>query len=609
MLSVPVDANFQRLLDQEDTDSDGRITIRDTGPKRFQLISDTGESAEVAGTYALSNLLQELAAARLGGLHSLQLNPAELDGKPVERLSRTIRERCWGGLTRHITPATLAEVLHDVKGDGKLRCYVPATDPIGLSFYQKQQQLLDFDLRILPTPAPYDPLLALNSAPGLLALASDQSGAPLPYAVPGGRFNEMYGWDSYFIGLGLLQDGQHALVRCLLEHFRYQLQHYGKILNANRTYYLTRSQPPFMPALLRAYLAHAPEGTTRAWIHDSLRLAQEEYDSVWMGPTRLVPSTGLSRYFCAGVGMPPETAMRFYGQIMAPYAARAVMSVEEYRRAYQNRKLVHPELDAYFSEDRAVRESGHDTSYRLENCCTRLCTVDLNSLLGRFELDMAQLTEEHGAPEGGRSAEAWRELAARRRELLNQLCWNQQAGQFFDYDWVAGRQRPWESCTNLFPLWAGLASSQQAEHMVNGVLSRLELAGGVASGTEASRGPLSETRTARQWDFPYGWAPHQMLLWEGLKSYGYAERAGELAFKWLRMITQNAIDFNGVLPEKFDVGSASHEVFAEYQNVGADFSYLTQEGFGWTNASYQVGLTHLSSAQRQALDALRCSKA
>lgn len=117
-----------------------------------------------------------------------------------------------------------------------------------------------------------------------------------------------------------------------------------------------------------------------------------------------------------------------------------------------------------------------------------------------------------------------------------------------------------------------------------------------------SRGPLNDQRPPRQWDYPYGWAPHQMMAWEGLQNY-QLDPSG-WAMRWLRMVTQNAVDFNGVIPEKYDVLTASHEVFAEYGNVGADFDYITKEGFGWTNASYQVGLTYLSAAQRQELDRL-----
>jgi alpha,alpha-trehalase len=116
------------------------------------------------------------------------------------------------------------------------------------------------------------------------------------------------------------------------------------------------------------------------------------------------------------------------------------------------------------------------------------------------------------------------------------------------------------------------------------------MVGGVAASTEQSRGPLSPNRPARQWDYPNGWPPHQMLIWEGLRNYGFDDVAQRLAYCWLYTITRNAVDYNGTIPEKMDVVKRSHQVFAEYGNVGTKFSYITKEGFGWMNASYQVGL-------------------
>jgi alpha,alpha-trehalase len=114
---------------------------------------------------------------------------------------------------------------------------------------------------------------------------------------------------------------------------------------------------------------------------------------------------------------------------------------------------------------------------------------------------------------------------------------------------------------------------------------------------------LSADRPARQWDYPNGWAPHQMLAWEGLRRAGFTGAADRLTYRWLFTITSNAADFNGTIPEKYDVAARSHDVFAEYGNVGTDFAYITREGFGWMNASYQVGLSRLSPDLRVRLAA------
>jgi alpha,alpha-trehalase len=501
---------------------------------------------------------------------------------------------------------SLAEVLKDPKGDGVSRLYLPGDDPASYQYYQQLKDRLECTLVTLPVPITATYVLGLNATPGLLGLGFDDRREPIPYVVPGGRFNEMYGWDSYFIALGLVQDGLVPLAKGMADQLVYQIEHYGAILNANRTYYLTRSQPPFLTSFLRLLADHVQDSR---WLVRGLRAAMKEYDKVWMGASRL-RDCGLSRYRCSGIGYPPETLSRHYGAVIEPFAQARGVSVAEYTRAYLAREVAPAELDAYFQQDRAVRESGHDTSYRLEGVCTDLCTVDLNSLLYRYETDIANLLDQHfgGALEGYPPATTWRERAHHRQSAMTRLCWRQGLG-FFDYDWRRDQATDFVSATNLYPLWAGLATPEQARVMVDNILPGLLEKGGVAGTTLASRGPLGSERTARQWDFPYGWAPHQILLWQGLQNYGYPELAADLALRWTAMLTQCAIDFNGVLAEKYDVVSGSHEVFAEYGNQGAEFRYVPREGFGWTNASYQVGLAALTAQGRAALDGLQASDA
>jgi alpha,alpha-trehalase len=587
MIEVNQQETLQRLLSQEDTDGDRRITTSDRGPKRFQIGEET-----VEGTYALSNLLQELA---LAGPGRVRLELARIDENPLERISRTIRDRCWTGLTRCLDRDSLAKVLPDPKFSGCLRLYL-GSDAQAWEYYQG----VEAELIRLPDAVTPEYVLGLNKKPGAVGMAFEH-GLPLPYAVPGGRFNEMYGWDSYFIALGLVNDGHTELARAMLIHQCCQIETYGKILNANRTYYLTRSQPPLLTSFASAVGdLDLMRRVTLAAIH--------EYDQVWQHPTRL-RECGLSRYCGAGIGFPPESEMRHYGTILQPYADVLGMSVQDYRSAYERREVGDPALDAYFREDRAVRESGHDTSYRLENVCTHLCPVDLNSMLYRYETDIASNMERYwgGQLEGHCDSRVWRERARLRRQRMTELCWDEAAGQFFDYDWKRGEKTRFESCTNLFPLWAGLATPDQARAMVERGLPVFECQGGLVSGSERSRGEVNEVRTPRQWDYPYGWAPHQMLVWEGLRAYGYDSEASRAAFAWLRMLTQNAVDYNGVLAEKYDVVRASHHVTAEYANVGSEFEYVVSEGFGWTNASYQIGQDYLRPEQLEQLRGIRAS--
>ena len=619
-MRIPVEETFRRLLDQEDTDADNQITVKDDGPKRFVVTDEEGDTYTVEGTYPLSNLLQELALARGEGAETLHLDPELIHANPVRRISRMIREVFWDGLTRTIDAEGLVHVAIDEKGEGtdldrRPRIYVPHGDTKALAYFQRvasERTELGLEVERLPETITPEYVLDLNKRPGILSLelVEDDEGLMrgLPFVVPGGRFNELYGWDSYFIVLGLLHDGHVGLAKGMVTHFLYEIEHYGQILNANRSYFLTRSQPPFLTAMGWAVYEHLEGQDRDAWFAEVIRAAIREYETVWTSPPKLT-ETGLSRYYASGIGMPPETEVDHYDGHLKPYAEAAGMDVARYRQAVRWREVVVPELDQYFVHDRTLRESGHDNSYRLEGRAADLCTVDLNSLLYRYETDIARaLKEIFGnaleTPDGTvHTSAAWEERAERRRERMSRLCWNEKRGIFFDYDFVQGEQTGFESVTTLYPLWAGLATGEQAAMLVGRAVPLFEEAGGLASTTEASRGPISGDHPQRQWDYPFGWPPHQMLAWQGLIDYGYESVAQRLVYRWLDMITKNATDYNGTIPEKYDVVNRTHDVFVEYGNVGTEFDYITREGFGWMNASYQIGLSLLSDDLRAALEA------
>jgi alpha,alpha-trehalase len=268
-----------------------------------------------------------------------------------------------------------------------------------------------------------------------------------------------------------------------------------------------------------------------------------------------------------------------------------------------------------------MRESGHDTTYRWDtdgNRCADFVTVDLNSLLYKVELDLARTIEQEFEgelkSEDGRisSSQTWEDRARRRRQLIREHLWDRGRSLFFDYHRPTGVRHIYVSATTFYPLWAwdgerrstSILEEDEIEAFVAVAIDLLRAPGGILASTEASRGPLSSRRKARQWDYPNGWAPHQMIIWEGLRSHGYDEIAQELIYRWLYTITRNAVDYNGTIPEKFDVVERSHQVFGEYGNVGTKFEYITEEGFGWVNASYQVGLAMLNPEYREQLDRL-----
>ena len=626
---VNVQENLERLIAEEDTDSDKKITVDDTyvkgkerGDKRFWLIATNGKRYEVGGTYYLSNLLQELSVKQRAGSEVAPIDFEMVFEKPVHRISRLIGDLYWNSLTRRIDEDGINHLLSDEKitAGGSRYLYVPEGDPEAFRYFSKlAKQRPELKLRVEPLPATITPqyVRGLEGKHGILSLALDRtpSGAyvGVPFVVPGGRFNEMYGWDSYFEVLGLLEDKRVDLAMALTDNLVYELIYYGKILNANRTYYLTRTQPPFLTSMGLAVYEHLPKkDEAQTWLEHVFRAAIKEYYTVWMSKPRLT-ETGLSRYYGEGLGPSPEVEKGHFDAIYRPYAEQYNLDVRTFEQKYKAGEFTIPELDRFFVHDRCIRESGHDTTYRWDwhgDRCADFVTVDLNSLLYRTEIDIARTIEkifggklkmEDGSEE---MSGEWYARAEKRKQLMTQLLWDKEAGMFFDYDFVNKKRYAFVSATTFYPLWAKVATKEQAEALVNKALPLLEMPGGIAGSSEKSAGFISVTRPARQWDYPNGWVPHQMLAWEGLLNYGYETVAQRLIYRWLFTITRNAVNYNGTVPEKLDVVRRSHEVFAEYGNVGTEFEHITTEGFGWMNASYQVGLKYLSPDLRTRLNGL-----
>jgi alpha,alpha-trehalase len=340
----------------------------------------------------------------------------------------------------------------------------------------------------------------------------------------------------------------------------------------------------------------------------AIRSAIKEYKQVWTAKPRYDESTGLSCYHPDGVGIPPETEPSHFDSVLSPYALKYDITIEEFRDRYNSRDIKEPALDDYFTHDRAVRESGHDTSYRLEGICSHLVTIDLNSLLYKYEIDIANIIRDYFDDEFSsfdgtiETSSTWLDKAALRKEKINKYLWNEEKGSYFDYNIKLKLQSQYESATCFWALWAGHASKDQAQRLCESVKQFEEL-GGLASGTESSRGEISLDRPSRQWDYPYGWAPQQILAWVGFSNYGYPGITRRLAYRWLYLMTKAFVDYNGIVVEKYDVTRATdpHRVEAEYGNQGSDFKGVATEGFGWVNASYIVGLTFLGNHARRAL--------
>jgi alpha,alpha-trehalase len=418
------------------------------------------------------------------------------------------------------------------------------------------------------------------AAPGLLYL-------PRPYVVPGGRFNEMYGWDSYFIQVGLLRDGETALARDMVENFLYEIEHYGQILNANRTYYLTRSQPPFLTRMILGVYRRTRD---RAWLRRAAP-SVEAYYAFWASPAsaHYTAGTGLSRYRDAGEGPAPEVladerdaaGRTHYDRVKEFYRTHDVPD-------YDVRKFYDRAADAltpdFYKGDRSMRESGFDPSNRFGPFSADIESynpVCLNSLLYVYERDAAEIARELGRT---RDAKLWDARADERRGLVNRLMWDERDGLYYDYNFEKKDVRRYPFVTTFYPLWAGLATREQAARVVAN-LPLFERAGGLRTST---------SRSGSQWDAPYGWAPMQLVAVEGLRRYGFDREAERVSVNFLSLVLKDFVEHNTIV-EKYDVEARTSSLGA-----GLRFGYSSNEiGFGWTNAAFTELYARLPPAARE----------
>jgi len=428
------------------------------------------------------------------------------------------------------------------------------------------------------------------------------------YVVPGGRFNEMYGWDSYFIIRGLLRDGRLDLARGMVNNFFFEIEHYGAVLNANRTYYLTRSQPPFLSSMVMAIheadkSAHQDD---RAWMEEAYGYVKRDHD-MWTQAPHLAADTGLSRYYDLGEG-PAMEALQDENDIYrhvavyfllhpatpplereesevpsgrasgAPYSVR-VCSTGQAQSPCEPEQRTKLEPD-YYKGDRSMRESGFDISFRFGPYGAfthHYAPVCLNSLLFKTERDLETMSRLLG-----REAEAahWQASAEARNAAVQEYLWNNAQGLFFDYNFETRRQSDYRYATTFYPLWVGLATNEQARLLMKN-LHLFEHAGGLA---------MSLTESHGQWDYPYGWAPIQLLAIEGMRRYGYNKDAERVSTEFLSMVLQN-FERDKTIREKYNVVTRSSET-----QVAAGYS-ANVIGFGWTNATFLELLDSLPPEQ------------
>ncbi len=447
---------------------------------------------------------------------------------------------------------------------------------------------------------------------------------PNKYVVPGGRFNEMYGWDSYFIILGLIEDGHLDLAKGMVENFFYEIEHYGGILNANRTYYFTRSQPPFLSSMIRAvYEAESTAGHREeadAWLKRAYGYATRDH-ALWLSDFHKAGDTGLARYYDLGEGPVEEMAddSTYYPDVIRWLLAHPEIKTDflvngpDKPDAAEDAKLAaascdprisavcaHAHVDGhwlsrdFYKGDRAMRESGFDPAFRygpFSGWTHHNAPSCLNSLLYKYERDLAWMAKQLNKPE---EAKHWDQIAEQRRAAINKYLWNAQKGMYFDYDFMAGKQSSYDYLTTFYPLWVGVADAAQTK-AVEANLKVFERAGGTA---------MSPYETGVQWDLPYGWAPVTWLTVDGLAKSGDMRDAARISQKFTTMVRNN-YTCDGTIREKYDVVTGSSEV-----NVASGYK-TNVIGFGWTNAAYLKMQTLLKNsgvpAEKIALPHRECA--
>jgi len=383
---------------------------------------------------------------------------------------------------------------------------------------------------------------------------------PQPYVVPGGRFREIYYWDSYFTMLGLDQSGRHDLVADMVRDFAYLIDTYGHVPNGTRTYYLSRSQPPFFFEMVGLLSSADPASAFSRYLPQLKR----EY-AFWMqGATGLRRGTAHRRV----VAMPDGSILNRY------WDDRDTPRDESYREDSELARASQRPARQVFRDVRAAAESGWDFSSRwfadghtrATIDTTEIVPIDLNSLLFGLEnairLGCERQADSVCVKEFARRATA-------RHAAIDHYLWDASGGCYLDYRWTQPAPIMRLSAATLYPLFVALASETQAAAVAKTTIRELLKPGGIVT---------TLLETGQQWDAPNGWAPIQWIAVAGLRLYGQLALAETIACRW--MINVEAVyDQSGRLVEKYDVVATGRS--------GGGGEYPLQDGFGWTNGVMQ----------------------
>lgn len=385
---------------------------------------------------------------------------------------------------------------------------------------------------------------------------------PYTYVVPGGRFKEQFYWDSYFIMLGLAADGKWLRVEQMVKNFAFMIRKYGYIPTANRTYLLSRSQPPFFALMVRLLTEHKGKKVLREYL--PLLLAEYRF---WMKGRQKVTTTRATA-FRRVVRMPDGSILnRYFDNKLTPRPESLREDTETASGTRVKSRL--------FLDLRAAAESGWDFSSRWFRDphdirtiqTTSLIPVDLNALLYMLEITIADAYSSFKNPFQVRK---FRKYAQKRRDAMDTYLWNETEQFYADFNKKTRTFSPVLSLAAVFPLFVGMASQSQAD----AVARRLEIDFLTIGGLRTTL-----TDTGQQWDGSNGWAPLHWAAVQGLRAYGHDALADLIAERWLAL-TERVFKKDRRLVEKYNV--------SDQHGLGGGGEYILQDGFGWTNGVYRA---------------------
>ncbi|HTK39482.1 MAG TPA: alpha,alpha-trehalase TreF [Patescibacteria group bacterium] len=386
---------------------------------------------------------------------------------------------------------------------------------------------------------------------------------PYHYIVPGGRFSEQFYWDSYFIMLGLAANGHWTRISGMMKNYAYMIRKHGFIPTANRTYFLSRSQPPYFALMVRLLAKH--QGKRRTYL-EYLPYMLAEYRWWLRGRNKLEKQE--HKAYARLVEMPDGSLMgRYYDNKATPRPESLREDVETAEHA-EGRAA-----DRLYLHLRAAAESGWDFSSRwfldpqdIKTIHTAdIVPVDLNCLLYTLEQTIADSYRMIKQPLLARKFER---LASHRAAAINKYCWNEREGVYSDYNFHHFEATKSITLATVYPLYARIASKEQADSVARRIKQDFLKDGGLVT---------SLVNSGQQWDSPNGWAPLQWTAIVGLRHYGHHALADEIKDRWLKT-TERVFERERKLIEKYDV--------IHPEGLGGGGEYPLQDGFGWTNGVY-----------------------